>query len=164
VRSLYLPVVRDQLPHALEVFDFAEPSFVVSDREVTNVATQALFLMNDPEVMRNASAFAARVLARKGTDDAKVAFAFEVAFGRKPSGSEAAAARNFLAAFVNEPPRKDDPSRDNAPRRSRRGGRLAEIFGRGQPSAAAETEEPARAAWSALCQGLFQAAEFRYVD
>src|SRR5262249_26249394 len=42
IRSVYLPVLRDDVPEALEVFDFAEPSFVTGVRESTNVATQAL--------------------------------------------------------------------------------------------------------------------------
>ena len=32
IRSVYLPVVRDQIPDALAVFDFAESSLVVGDR------------------------------------------------------------------------------------------------------------------------------------
>ena len=39
-RSLYLPIIRDQLPDVLDLFDFAEPSLVTDDRETTNVPVQ----------------------------------------------------------------------------------------------------------------------------
>ena len=48
--SVYLPVVRDQLPEALALFDFADPSLVVGERATTTVPAQALYLMNSPFV------------------------------------------------------------------------------------------------------------------
>jgi cytochrome c553 len=150
VRSVYLPVVRDAVPEALEVFDFAEPSFVTGIREVTNVATQALFLMNDGEVIREAEAFADRLLAEPGTDDARIAGAFRLALGRAPSASDLDAARTFLAKFQAMQPKEEPP----APRRSRRG----------PPPRPRASADPRRAAWAAFCQTLFASAEFRYVD
>ena len=45
-RSVYLPIVRDFVPSCLEVFDFAEPSLVVANRDVTNVPAQSLALLS----------------------------------------------------------------------------------------------------------------------
>jgi hypothetical protein len=162
VRSVYLPVLRGHVPHPLEVFDFAEPAFVTGDREETNVASQALFLMNDPEVQRYAASLADRVLARPGSDDGRISYAFELAVGRKPTATEVSAVRGFFETFKNAAPKKqpDAPRRPDPRAGGRRGRRPA-------PPAAAKEPSPAdvkRAAWSAFCQSLFMSAEFRYVD
>ena len=54
-RSVYLPVFRNSLPDLFEVFDFADPSMVVGRRNVSTVAPQALFLLNHPFVLDQAS-------------------------------------------------------------------------------------------------------------
>ena len=38
-RSVYLPIVRDFVPDALDIFDFAEPSLIVAGRDVTNASS-----------------------------------------------------------------------------------------------------------------------------
>ena len=49
-RSVYLPIVRNDLPEALRLFDMADPELVTGRRPVTNVPAQALYLMNSPFV------------------------------------------------------------------------------------------------------------------
>ena len=177
IRSVYLPILRDHVPHALEVFDFAEPSFVTGDREETNVASQALYLMNDPDVQRQALAMADRVLAQTGSDDAKIAFAFELAFGRRPSGTEGTAVRSFIETFMRTPSKKPEgPNRPEPrnPRDRRRarpgadGGGPGSVgggrAGAGGNAAAGPELDARRAAYAAFCQSLFMSAEFRYVD
>jgi hypothetical protein len=110
VRSVYLPILRDKLPDALEVFDAAEPAFVTGDRDETNVATQALYLMNDKDVMAAADAFAARVLSMSGDEDAHIGQAFLLALGRKPDGTEIEAVRRFL----HEQQKKGKDARERA--------------------------------------------------
>jgi hypothetical protein len=162
VRSVYLPVLRNHVPHALEVFDFAEPSFVTGDREETNVASQALFMMNAPEVRKQAAAFADRVTKGPGGDDAKIARAFELALGRKPTSSEVSAARSFFEAYRAAPAKKVEPPRRPGfrPARGRRGLADASPADAVRPSAA----EAKKDAWTSFCQALFMSAEFRYVD
>ncbi len=112
VRSVYLPILRDKLPDSLEVFDEAEPSFVIGDRDETTVATQALYLMNDKDVIATADAFAERLLAGKAADDdARIAQAFELALGREPDGSEREAVRRFLREFAGNKKAKDSRTR-----------------------------------------------------
>jgi hypothetical protein len=96
VRSVYLPILRDRLPDSLEVFDEAEPAFVTGDRDETTVATQALYLMNDADVIAAADAFAERLLSESGDDDAHVERAFLLALGRKPGGAELETVRKFV--------------------------------------------------------------------
>jgi hypothetical protein len=157
VRSVYLPIVRDHLPGALEVFDAPDPAFVTGDREETNVATQALYLMNDENVLATADAFAGRLLALAGSDDDRIAAAFELAFGRKPTGNESAAVRAFLKDFEQQAA-KDARETGEKPRR---GGRDARDARDARPPA--RSGDPRRAAWTAFAQSLFQAAEFRYL-
>jgi hypothetical protein len=98
-RSIYLPIVRDQIPEFLTVFDFPDASLVSGMRDATNVPSQALFLLNNAEVLDLAEAFAARIAALDGTLAERMAAGFALAFGRRPSATEAAAAARFRERF-----------------------------------------------------------------
>lgn len=60
-RSVYLPVIRNDLPELFEAFDFADPHATTGARSKTNDATQGLFLLNDKMVMDAAEAAAKRL-------------------------------------------------------------------------------------------------------
>ena len=49
-RSVFLPIIRNELPSMLSAFDFADPDFVTGQRSETNVPAQALLLLNSPFV------------------------------------------------------------------------------------------------------------------
>ncbi|MEQ1892538.1 MAG: DUF1553 domain-containing protein, partial [Planctomycetota bacterium] len=150
---------RGHLVDALEVFDAPDAAFVTGDREETSVATQALFLMNDADVLRAADRFAERLLAREESDDLRIRHAFELALGRVPSAKELGAVKSFLASYAKtvEPAPVSDGERKR-PRRQRQGERARS----GEPELAPLTD-PRRAAWSAFAQALFQSAEFRTI-
>ncbi len=95
-RSVYLPIVRDFVPEALEIFDFAEPSLVVAARDVTNVPSQALFLMNSDFVRAQADAMGRRIVATPLGHAQRIALAYELALGRKPTAAEATRAEQYL--------------------------------------------------------------------
>ncbi|MFQ5731290.1 MAG: PSD1 and planctomycete cytochrome C domain-containing protein [Planctomycetaceae bacterium] len=95
-RSVYLPVIRDRLPDALDLFDFAEPSLVTGRREMTNVPVQALYLMNSPFVQKRAAAFARRLQREAGTDEQRVRRAFLLCFSRSPDAEETKRSLAFL--------------------------------------------------------------------
>src|SRR5262249_51648954 len=65
-RTIYLPVIRNDLPALFQLFDFGDSLSVNGRRSTTNVAPQALFLMNSPLVFEAATCTAASVL--KGRD------------------------------------------------------------------------------------------------
>ena len=99
-RSLYLPLLRGLAPTMLEVFDFAEQGMVTGHRDSTTVATQALYLLNDPFVRRRSLDLAERVLARADLDDAgRVDLAYRLTLGRSPSPEEIDRTRGYLADF-----------------------------------------------------------------
>lgn len=163
-RSVYLPIIRGELPEALTVFDFPEPDFVVGDRDETNVATQALFLMNAEETRRVADGFAARVVAGGRDFQSRVERAFRYAYGRRPTNTEYRACRSFLNDF-EDAWRDDQIDRARAePPQERRQRFIRQRIQARRQGFAGDTARPAdpdREAWTALCQALLQSTEFR---
>jgi hypothetical protein len=93
-RSVYTPAFRNRMHELFEVFDFADQNRSVSQRNVTTVAPQALFMLNSPFVMEEAAAAAKRALADDdATDDQRITRAFREALGRAPSRRELTMAR-----------------------------------------------------------------------
>lgn len=133
-RSIYLPIVRDHVPDALAVFDFPDASLVSGQRDESNVPGQALFLLNNSEVVSLAQSFADRVARLPGKPGDRLAQAFEMALGRRPEAAERAAINSFWSDF----------SHRHAPRAAALG--------------AAES-----LAMVAYCQALFATAEFRHL-
>jgi hypothetical protein len=134
VRSLYLPIVRNMVPEVLSVFDMADPSLIVGKREVTNVATQSLFLLNNPLVLDQSDAMARRLLRDIASDEpARIDRAYLLALGRYPKAPERARANLFLTDYRHS---------------------LDQGAFRG---------DGPLAAWSTLCQTLIASAEFRYL-
>ena len=62
-RSVYLPVIRNDLPELFEIFDFADPHATTGQRPDTNLPTQGLFMLNDEQVMEVAERIASRIVA-----------------------------------------------------------------------------------------------------
>ena len=168
-RSVYLPIVRDRVPESLEVFDFAEPAFVTGRRDVTNVPTQALYLLNSGEMARISDAFAARVVDGASDENGRIALAFEIAYGRKPTSSEARACRDFLDDFKSAHAREQSASgKGNAPGVQRAGNMRERARARFEAQraqqAGASAPMPRNPEFSALCQALLLSGEFRSVD
>ena len=91
-RSVYLPIIREQLPEALTLFDFPDPNSVAGERAISAVPAQSLYLMNNPFVIRQAEYAAERLLASSGTDTDKLKRAYETFYSRPPSEKEEQAA------------------------------------------------------------------------
>jgi hypothetical protein len=167
--------VRDRVPESLEVFDFAEPSFVTGQRDATNVPTQALYLLNSAEIARISDALAARVKESASTEAERIATAFQLAYGRKPTSAETRACRDFLddfrGALANEQSTKSGAQATAA--EGRRGAmrdrirqQVAQRMGAASSSGGANSTPtlPREPEWSALCQALLLSGEFRTVD
>ncbi|MBK8091197.1 MAG: PSD1 domain-containing protein [Verrucomicrobiaceae bacterium] len=135
-RSVYLPIIRDQIPEFLTIFDFPDASLVAGDRDTTNVPSQSLFLMNNPQVQSLADAFAKRIGEYDGDPAAKLAFAYHLAFGRQPNAAEKSAIASFWNRFPQEVVKNKPILKDN----------LKSV------------------SLAAFCQALFSSAEFRYLN
>ena len=103
-RSVYLPVFRNALPGAFEVFDFADPSMVVGRRDVSTVAPQALYLMNNPFVMEQSRDSARRLLDASGPigDRERLDLAYRRVLGRPPEPAERRIALEAIDAIAAE--------------------------------------------------------------
>src|SRR5262249_16798268 len=97
-RTVYLPIVRDLVSESLVLFDFPDPSLIIADRPPTTIPAQSLYLMNNPFVIRQAEAFAEKLLESGGTgDDAgRLTQAYEQCYSRQPSETEVKAAQKFI--------------------------------------------------------------------
>ncbi|MBM3876153.1 MAG: DUF1553 domain-containing protein, partial [Verrucomicrobia bacterium] len=102
-RSVYLPIVRDMVPDVLDLFDFAEPSLVVANRDVTTVPSQALFMLNSPFIHENSTALAKRVQTAASDDRARITSAYLTALSRPPTPVELARGESYLKKLSAEP-------------------------------------------------------------
>ncbi len=134
-RSVYLPIVRDSVPEVLDLFDFAEPSLVIASRDVTNVPSQALYLMNNRFVREQADALAQRVLTAPLDFPGRINLAHQLTLGRAATTSEFQRAHAYLLSEA----RSLIPARDTS------------------------KEAAAQQSWATFCQALFASAEFRYI-
>ena len=136
-RSVYLPVIRNDLQPIFEVFDFADPDVSTGKRDATTVPTQALFLLNNNFVLTQAKATATRLLAEKPTDTERLQQLYQLAYNRNPTTAEEAAARDFLTDYQQ---------------------RLASV------GSAQASKDPKLATWTALAQAIFCSTEFRFLE
>lgn len=96
-RSVYVKVKRSTLLPELEVFDCPEITYTVAQRNVTTTPLQALMLLNDPLIVRQASLFAQRLQQeRPNNPRAQIEWAYQLAFGRAPSAQELSLSLAFL--------------------------------------------------------------------
>ncbi len=98
-RSVYLPIVRGESPRVLEVFDFAEPSMVVGERESSNTPNQSLFMLNNPFVIAQSEALARLVYQSSEDRSEQIQTLFRLVYSRDPRPSELAAIRSFIDTF-----------------------------------------------------------------
>ena len=87
-RSVYLPVVRDELARSMEVFDSADPNTVVGTRESSNTANQSLYMMNNPFVIAQSDALATKIADQHQRISDQIAMAFQVIYLRDPTSAE----------------------------------------------------------------------------
>lgn len=133
-RSLYLPVVRNNVYDIFQLLDYPDAAVTSGDRATTTIAPQALLMLNSELVAQASSNLGERVLAADGDNSQRIALLHSLAYGREATQAETEAAQGFLAAvdqalLVKEP---------DAAKRS-------------------------RLAWDSLCQTVLAANEFIYL-
>lgn len=95
-RSVYLPIMRNQLPDILELFDFAEPSLVSGTRDSTNVPLQALFFLNSEFMQTQSENLAKRIQKDKASWEEQLALLYQSCYGREPNQKELNLAQKFF--------------------------------------------------------------------
>jgi hypothetical protein len=120
-----------------EAFDLPESTFSCARRDVTNVAPQALALLNNEFIFQQAAELAARLVAESGNSpQAWVENGWRLALGRSPSASEKQKALGHF--FGTEP-------------------------GSASPNGASGKSGPPKAL-TEFCLMLFNLNEFIYID
>lgn len=95
-RALYLYSQRSLLSPFMTVFDLADSTQPCEQRDASNVAPQALALLNNDFVHEQSDALAERLLLQGRSPAAQVQAAWRIALGRRPSASEQRAALEHL--------------------------------------------------------------------
>ena len=144
-RGIYILARRNFSFPMFEKFDMADPNASCPQRDVTTVAPQALWTLNNPMTFEQAKRFAARLAKENGKDpSAWVEAAWRLALARRPSTDEKREALQLmeqLSTSAGEPPDSAILPEPLAKLGSSRGLALAK-----------------------LCLTLFNLSEFNYID
>jgi len=96
-RSLFLEVRRNFLSPMLLAFDTPIPFTTVGKRNISNVPSQALVMLNDPLIRQASQAWGARILTLPMEDDAaRIESMYREALGRDPREDELRIALAFV--------------------------------------------------------------------
>ena len=155
-RTLYLPLRRANIPKLLTLFDFGDATTSTGARANTNVAPQALFMMNSDFVSRVTEGLARRLLAERRTPDAeRVRQAWLTALAKEPTAVETVEALDYIRAFERQAAGKDlrevETSRQDGPHRSP--DYPSYYYG-----------ESTLAAWQSYCRVLLASNDFIYIQ
>lgn len=101
-RSVYLPIVRNEVPRSLEVFDFAAADTITGQREKSHTSNQALYMMNNAAVIANSRALASRLQKEESKMVDRATLAFRLAFARSPTRNEMLLSSQFIRAYVRQ--------------------------------------------------------------
>jgi len=137
-RTVYLPLRRSNLPSLLNLFDFGDATTPGEGRANTNVAPQALFMMNSRFISERSRSFAksmAETITAKDDDARRLEWAFLRILNRLPEPEEVRKLTEYLGAFQTK---------------------LA--------ASGTGTKDATLSAWQSVCHILMASNEFIYVD
>src|SRR5207245_11659555 len=98
-RSLYVYRKRGMAFPMFEVFDMPDPNFSAGRRSISTVPTQALTLINNDFVLKQAQMFAERIKKEAGDDPVKqIDLAYRIALTRSPDETELAVATDLVGS------------------------------------------------------------------
>ena len=100
-RSVYTAAFRNVRHPLFEVFDFADINQPIGQRTTSTVATQALFLMNNPQVIEQARAAADAVLRDERDSNAGIDLAYQRSLSRLPNKKERQIALDYLESSIS---------------------------------------------------------------
>lgn len=138
-RGMYTHWQRS-FPHpAMVAFDATSREECTAERPRSNIPQQALVLLNDPEFVEAAKAFAVKVQADGGKDDdSRIAWMFARATGRSPKAEEAKILLGLLAKHRKEYAEKPED--------------VKKLLSVGEAKVPAEMNPAELAAWTSVCR------------
>ncbi|MCI0659703.1 MAG: PSD1 and planctomycete cytochrome C domain-containing protein [Acidobacteria bacterium] len=99
-RTIYLPLRRANLPALLNLFDFGDATTSAGKRQMTNVATQALFWLNSEFLNERAKRFSQTILDQKGlTDSIRIRLAYLRILNRPATEEEVMKSGEYITLF-----------------------------------------------------------------
>jgi hypothetical protein len=134
-RTLYLPVVRNNVYDVMQLLDFPDPAIPSGDRATTTIAPQALLMLNSDLVMQAANDLASRLSDQNDSVEQQIDNLYKISLGRPPTAAEAASG----IAFVQSAERALIKTKTDA-------------------------ESRRIQAWAVLCQTVLAANEFIYIQ
>ncbi len=149
-RGVYVQVRRSRPLAMLHAFDAPVMEVNCERRQSSTVATQSLMLMNSQFILDQAARFAQRLQKEAGEDRAEqVRRAWQLAFSRSPTKAELADAIDFLSLQVDH---------------LKAVAETKVVEKKDAKAKAATLTAPELQSLTDLCQALFSANEFLYVD
>lgn len=99
-RTVYLPLRRANLPTLLNLFDFGDATTALGKRVATNVAPQALFMMNSGFLTDQTARIAKSLASESEASPAqRVEHAYWRVLNRKPAAEEVDAGLTYISSF-----------------------------------------------------------------
>jgi len=104
-RSVYLPLRRANLPTLFNLFDFGDATTTQGRRAATNVAPQALFMLNSDFVTRTSATAAKQILEDASLNPrSRMEAAYLRTLNRKPVPEEVDAGLSYVAGYQRKFP------------------------------------------------------------
>ncbi len=102
-RSIYQEIRRNAHNPFLEAFDLPKPASTRGQRDLTNVPSQSLTLLNSPFVIGQAAEWGKHLAAGEGNSvESRIEHMFFKALGRLPSGDERERTAGYLSSLFQE--------------------------------------------------------------
>ena len=98
-RTVYLPLRRSNLPSLLNLYDFGDATTPSEGRSSTNVAPQALFMMNSRFIADRSSELARKLASTEADDRQRIVDAYLWMLDRKPSEEEIQDMLNYKRGY-----------------------------------------------------------------
>jgi len=102
-RTVYLALRRSNLSTLFTLYDFGDATTSTEYRSQTNVAPQALYMMNSKSVADHSRSFAKQLLQQDLTDEGRVNRAWVKILGHNATPAEILSGLQYIAAFPARP-------------------------------------------------------------
>ncbi len=171
VRSVYLPIIRDEVVEPLKLFGFPDANISSAGRQESIVPTQALYMMNGEFVSTQAQQMAASLESKYSTTNEQVRNAFLWTYGRPATDEEIQASVQFFKEFepvqqATAKPALNQQLSSSQTSRRRTGGRVGQGGGRRRGQNSQEPVAPTtnNQRLVVFCQTLMASARFRILN
>ena len=103
-RTVYLPIIRNEMPSVLRLFDFADSATSSGRRNRSTTAPQALYMMNSDFLREQSLSFAKFLVANGGfdSDSQRIERVYLMALARTPDADELRFGLSYIANYPSD--------------------------------------------------------------